>query len=63
MKVAAHFCLCVLLAAMAAAGGNGQLLPTEFEHDRIYVVPETTEGAAVRFYTDTGGGWNAATCG
>lgn len=33
-------------------------LPTDFRHDRIFLVPETKTGEQIEFYTDTGGGWN-----
>ena len=35
------------------------VLPSEFEDNRIFLIPMTTEGKVVRFATDTGGGWNA----
>jgi len=41
--------------AVIAAG----TLPSRFEHNRVFVVAEAPDGEAVRFYTDTGGGFNA----
>lgn len=35
------------------------VLPSEFENNRILLLPVTPEGRVVRFVTDTGGGWNA----
>lgn len=35
------------------------ILPTEFENNRIILVPKLSDGKTIRFYTDTGGGWNA----
>ena len=34
-------------------------LPAVFEHDRISLVVEAPNRSALKFYTDTGGGWNA----
>jgi hypothetical protein len=36
-----------------------QVVPTEFDSDRIFVIANAANGARVRFFTDTGGGWNA----
>jgi hypothetical protein len=55
------------LILIAALGGNAEPatasmqrepLPSEFRHDRVFVVPEI-KGRRIAFYTDTGGGWNA----
>lgn len=52
------------LAALACAlslptlAHAAQTLPAEFAHDRIHVRADVG-GEPVRFYTDTGGGWNA----
>ncbi len=35
------------------------VLPSQFDENRIFLVPVTPEGRVVRFATDTGGGWNA----
>jgi len=43
----------------AAASSAAQAIPTEFVHDRIYVVARAPDGWNLRFYTDSGGGWNA----
>lgn len=48
--------LLVLGAAGVAANTPAHVLPTSFEADRVYVVPETTDGKRLRLYTDTGGG-------
>jgi hypothetical protein len=48
-------CFFLLLLPFAQA----QVLPTEFIHDRIFVLATTADGAPLRFFTDTGGGWNA----
>ncbi|MCD9085612.1 hypothetical protein [Stenotrophomonas sp. SY1] len=34
------------------------LLPTRFEHQRIFVVPQLRDGGSMQFFTDTGGGLN-----
>ena len=36
-----------------------QFLPAKFENNRIILVPELIDGRKLRFFTDTGGGWNA----
>ena len=38
---------------------HSQVVPTEFLRDRIFVVASAADGGRVRFFTDTGGGWNA----
>lgn len=37
----------------------GVELPARFEANRIVLVPRTTDGTTLEFYTDTGGGFNA----
>jgi hypothetical protein len=44
--------------ALAVAPVQAQTLPTEFVHDQIWLTPRV-EGHELRFFTDTGGGWNA----
>jgi predicted aspartyl protease len=39
-------------------GRDRVALPAEFRHDLIWVAP-AIEGRVLRFFTDTGGGWNA----
>ncbi len=34
-------------------------LPSEFENNLIYLTPKLSDGTTVKFFTDTGGGWNA----
>ena len=36
-----------------------QQLPTQFDNNRIILIPELISGKKLRFFTDTGGGWNA----
>jgi hypothetical protein len=38
---------------------QSQVVPTEFANDRILVIASAANGVRVRFFTDTGGGWNA----
>ena len=45
--------------AVVSASSVAQGVPAEFVHDRIYVVARAPDGWNLRFYTDTGGGWNA----
>jgi hypothetical protein len=41
------------------AQATKQTLPSEFRQDLIYVTPRLADGTKVRFYTDSGGGFNA----
>jgi hypothetical protein len=55
---------CVVgLAASAAEAGTDEpaAVPTEFRHDRIFVVAHAPDGTPLSFYTDSGGGFNAIT--
>lgn len=45
----------VLSSAVLAQG----LLPTHFERNRLFVTATAPDGEEIRFYTDTGGGFNA----
>jgi len=45
-----------LLALALAAADAPRTLPTRFVADRVYVTPQTTTGATLSHYTDTGGG-------
>lgn len=38
---------------------HAQVVPAEFLRERIFVVGSLANGERVRFFTDTGGGWNA----
>jgi hypothetical protein len=38
---------------------HSQAIPTEFTRDRVFVIASAANGDRVRFFTDTGGGWNA----
>ena len=38
---------------------HAQAIPTEFRNDRVFVIASAANGERVRFFTDTGGGWNA----
>lgn len=44
----------------AAPAAERQVLPSSFEHNRIILTP-AVDGRVLRFYTDTGGGFNAVT--
>src|SRR5688572_22122250 len=46
------------LLALLATSGAAEGLPAEFVHDQIWLAPRV-EGRELRFFTDTGGGWNA----
>lgn len=46
---------CVLMAPAV----HSQVVPAEFVRDRIFVLGSAADGERVRFFTDTGGGWNA----
>ncbi len=45
----------LLHLAVAAGATPGQVLPTSFEAGRVYVVPQTSSGEKLKFYTDSGG--------
>lgn len=50
---------CLALAAgLAAASTHAQPLPARFIHDQVWLVP-AVDGQEIRFFTDTGGGFNA----
>jgi len=48
----------VVLTCLAASVA-AQDLPAQFEHDRIHLTVTAPDQSSVRFYTDSGGGWNA----
>jgi len=48
---------CLLLMFLPLA--QAEDIPAEFVRDRIFVVVNGPDGKPVRFFTDTGGGWNA----
>jgi hypothetical protein len=50
--------LLAMLMSSAGWAADRQLLPAEFVHDRVFVVPVLHGGTRLRFYTDSGGGWN-----
>lgn len=43
-------------SGVTALPGQPVVLPTDYVEDRFFVVPETEDGARLRFFTDTGGG-------
>lgn len=48
----------IVLACLAASAA-AQELPAQFEHGRIHLTVTAPDQSSVRFYTDSGGGWNA----
>jgi hypothetical protein len=48
--------LAFLLPGCISATCVAQVLPAEFDHDRITLVAHAPDGSAVRIYTDSGGG-------
>ncbi len=54
--------MCALLVAVSLpavqVGAAGASLPAAFVHDQVWVIPRIG-GRELRFFTDTGGGWNA----
>jgi hypothetical protein len=52
-----------LLLILVAPSAHTQVIPAEFVRDRIFVLATATDGTHVRFFTDTGGGWNAISDG
>jgi hypothetical protein len=55
MRRFALTCLFLLMLPTTRA----QVLPTEFVRDRIFVLAKPADGPPIRFFTDSGGGWNA----
>ena len=51
--------LMLFLLFCLAGASNAQVIPTQFERDRIFVTATAPDRSPLRFYTDTGGGWNA----
>jgi hypothetical protein len=50
---------CLALAAgLANASAHAQPVPAQFVHDQVWLVPKV-DGQEIRFFTDTGGGFNA----
>ncbi len=49
----------LLLGVSCNSQETADVLPSEFDTNRIFLVPVTPDGRVVRFVTDTGGGWNA----
>jgi len=49
-------------AFAASAPETGMEVPSEFVHDQVWVTPQLG-GQQLRFFTDTGGGWNAISAG
>lgn len=48
----------IVLACLAASAA-AQELPAQFEHGRIHLTVKAPDQSSVRFYTDSGGGWNS----
>lgn len=51
--------LMLFLLLCLAGFAHAQVLPAQFERDRIFVTATAPDRSVLRFYTDTGGGWNA----
>jgi len=47
------------ISAGAAEPEAIEIVPAEFIGDRVFATPTTADGTVLRFFTDTGGGWNA----
>jgi len=57
-----HFILvAIVLSATVACRHEPvlEVMPAHFENDRVFLHSITRDGRAIRFVTDTGGGWNA----
>lgn len=52
------FLLILVLFATAFQVACASSLPARFENNLIYLEPTLSDGRKVRFFTDTGGGWN-----
>jgi hypothetical protein len=44
-----------------ALPGTAQTLPAEFDHDRVHLVVPAEDGSTLKFYVDSGGGFDAIT--
>jgi hypothetical protein len=53
-----HGPLALLLSLALATGAAAEPVPAEFLHDQVWLTPKV-DGKALRFFTDTGGGFNA----
>ena len=51
--------LVAAIGCLSVGCAGSRPLPAEFPNNQIFVHPETSKGAVVEFFTDTGGGWNA----
>src|SRR5690606_9242503 len=49
----------LLLGLPLCGAASAQALPALFEHDRVLLLATAPDGSTVRFYTDSGGGFNA----
>ncbi|MDX1444425.1 MAG: hypothetical protein R3270_11735, partial [Gammaproteobacteria bacterium] len=61
-----RLCLSLLLLCSACGSSpviepvtDGRLLPAEFVNDQVFLVAHRNDGETLRFFTDSGGGWNA----
>lgn len=53
---------CVAWIAFAVPSAVGaDSVPVQFSHDRVFIHARAPDGSSVRFYTDSGGGYNAVT--
>lgn len=50
--------LALLLSLALASGAAAEPVPAEFLHDQVWLTPKV-QGQTLRFFTDTGGGFNA----
>ena len=55
-----HWLVSFALVGLADACA-AQALPAEFDHNRIWLVVHADDGPPLKFYTDSGGGFNAIT--
>lgn len=59
MKILETISSIILVSLISFLVSAEQILPAEFTTNRITLVPKLQDGKELRFYTDTGGGWNA----
>jgi hypothetical protein len=57
------FAVCCVFACAGPASAASHVVPAEFVGDRVFVVVPVPQGPAVRFFTDSGSGWNAISQG
>lgn len=53
------FVIFLVFMNTVAVATKANKLPAKFENNQIFLIPTLSDGKKVKFFTDTGGGWNA----